>query len=119
MHRTTPAVALAAAALLTLPGCLVVSGKETTLSGAYAAPQDVAQVRIGTTTIDEAVAILGEPSERTADDAGNETLHYHWTKESADGGAVFLIFAGGSNTTVEQSLHIAFKDGVAARKWRD
>lgn len=118
MHRTAAAT-LAAAALLTLPGCLIVSGKDVTLTGAYAAPQDVAQVRIGSTTVEETIAILGEPSERTADDSGNETLHYHWTKESSDGGAVFLIFAGGSNTTVEQSLHVAFKNGVAARKWRD
>lgn len=115
----TPLLAVAAAALLVLPGCLIVSGKDTKLTGAYAAPQDAAQVRIGTTTIDGTIAILGEPSERTTDETGNETLHYRWTMESADGGAVFLIFAGGSNTTVEQTLHIAFKDGIAARKWRD
>lgn len=117
--RRTATAALAAAALVSMTGCLIVSDKDTRYTGAYAAPQDVAQVRIGSTTVAETVAILGEPSERTADHAGNETLHYHWTKRTSDEGAVFLIFAGDSDTTVEQSVHIAFENGVAARKWRE
>ncbi len=113
------AAALAASTLTALPGCLVTSNSSSSYSGNRVEPGDERQVLLRQTTTDEAVDNLGEPTTRWTNDRGEEVLTWTWTKRSQSSGSVFLIFGGSSDTTHEHSLNIAFRDGVAARKWRD
>lgn len=117
MHRTLLAFA-AASALLALPGCLVTSSSATAYSGNRVEPAAEAGVTLHRTTVDQTVAMLGEPTSRTGGDDGEEILTWEWTRKSASSGRVFLLFGGSSKTTQDHALHIAFKDGVAVRKWR-
>lgn len=117
MTRTVLALA-AASALLALPGCLVTSSSATAYSGNRVEPAAEAGVTLHRTSPEETIAMLGEPTARTVNDDGEEVLTWRWTRKSASSGRVFLLFGGSSNTTQDHALHIAFKDGVAVRKWR-
>lgn len=112
------ATVLAAVALTALPGCLVTSSSATSYTGARVEPSQVGAIVLHRTTPEEAIAALGEPTERTATPDGDEVLTWRWTRESASSGAVFLIFGGSNKTVHRQAFHITFRDGVAVRKWR-
>lgn len=118
MHRTT-LLAAAAAALLTLPGCLIVSDRDTDISGAYVDNAAASKVVLHKTSPDQAIEYLGEPTERVTNDRGEDVLTWRWTKRTEDEGALFLVFAGETTKTETQSLSIAFRDGVAVRKSRN
>lgn len=118
-HRTTLAIALAAATLAALPGCLVTSSSSSSFSGNRVDPGAESQVVLFQTTPDQAATILGEPTTRVTNDAGEEVLTWRWTRQAASSGSVFLIFGGSSNTTSEHALNIAFRDSVAVRRWRE
>jgi outer membrane protein assembly factor BamE (lipoprotein component of BamABCDE complex) len=112
-------VALAVPMTMTMSGCLIASSKESSISGAYVQPGAVSKVRVNTTTSSEVEEILGQPSNSVTNDDGTETWTWNWTKTTEDDGAVFLIFAGESEKTVHESVHIKFVDGIAVKKWRD
>lgn len=119
-NRATAALAgsvLAAAALLALPGCLVTSSSASKYSGNRVDPNADRGVTLHQTTPAETVAMLGEPTGRVTE-GDEEVLTWRWTHKSASSGSVFLIFGGSSSTTQEHALSIAFRDGVAVRKWR-
>ena len=121
MTRTHTAVALAA--LLTIPmtmtGCLVASSKDSSIRGAYVQPNTVSKVKLNQTTMTEVEELMGQASYTTVNDDGSETWTWNWSKTTDDSGAVFLIFAGNSEKTVHESVHIKFVDGVVVKKWRD
>ncbi len=105
--------------LLAMPGCLVASNKKTSISGAYVQPGSISRVRTNQTTSTEVEETMGQPSFVTANDDGSETWTWNWKKTTGDSGAVFLVFAGSSEKTVAESVHIQMRDGVAIKKWRD
>jgi outer membrane protein assembly factor BamE (lipoprotein component of BamABCDE complex) len=102
-----------------MSGCLISSAKSSKISGAYVAPGAVSSVVLNETTRTEVEQILGQPSTRTTNDDGTETWSWSWTKTKGDGGTVFLLFAGASKETIDQTVRIKFRDGIAIRKWRD
>lgn len=106
-------------AIIVSPGCLVTSSKNQHISGAYASPEDVSRVREGVTTQSEVEQILGAPSSKAENDDGSETWTWNWTRSQSSSGALILIAASEKNETVEESLHVRFRDGVAERIWRD
>lgn len=120
MSRTTT-IALAAAVLapLTMSGCLVASSKEQQIRGAYVQPGTISKVRVNHTSQTEVEELMGTPSETAINEDGTETWSWNWSEHTDEGGAVFLIFAGGSEKTVHESVHVKFEDGVVVRKWRD
>lgn len=120
MPRSRPAVTLALAltTLAVLPGCLITSSSSSSFSGNRVDPGAESQVVLFQTGPDQAATILGEPTTRVTNDAGEEVLTWRWTRQSSSSGSVFLIFGGSSNTTQEHALNIAFRDGVAVRRWR-
>jgi outer membrane protein assembly factor BamE (lipoprotein component of BamABCDE complex) len=119
----TAATVLATAALMTLPltmsGCLIASSKESSIHGAYVQPGTVSKVKLNQTSMTEVEELMGQPSSSTLNDDGTETWTWNWHKTTEDSGAVFLIFAGDSEKTVHESVHVKFKDGVVVKKWRD
>ncbi len=120
MPRSRPAVTLALAltTLAVLPGCLVTSRNSSSFSGNRVDPGEESQVVLFQTSPDQAAAILGEPTTRAHNDAGEEVLTWRWTRQAESSGSVFLIFGGSSSTTQEHALNIAFREGVAVRRWR-
>lgn len=117
MTRKATAV-FAAFALTALPGCLVTSHQATSYSGNRVEPGAERAVLLNRTTVHEAIATLGEPSDRVTGDNGEETLTWRWTRTHSSDGSVFLVFGGSRSSTESHALHITFRDGVAVRKWR-
>lgn len=103
-------VLLAAAAVL--PGCLITHGHESTISGAYVAKEDLFNIQPGQTTQAEVERTLGPPTNRTQFDDGAERWTYRWKEEKESGGAVFLLFAAGSEKTIVSEVAITFRDGI-------
>lgn len=118
-RRTALIPLLAAAALLTLPGCLVTSSNASSYSGNRVEPGADASIVLLRTTPDEAVAALGEPSTRSVRDDGDESMTWRWTKRESSRGSVFLIFGGSNRTTQDYSLTVNFRNGVAINKSRN
>ena len=108
--KFAPIALLAAGAVL--PGCLIVSGHESTISGAYVANEDLFNVEPGETTQADVRRTLGPPTSRAESDDGSERWTYRWKEEKESGGAVFLIFAAGSEKTIVTEVTITFRDGV-------
>lgn len=98
--------------LVPLGGCLVVGGSETTIRGAYIAKEDLIAIRPGSTTQEEVLRSLGPPTSRTRHEDGSESWTYRWTEEKESGGALFLIFAGGSRRSITDSVTIIIRDGI-------
>ena len=107
--------------VLTASGCLVVSGKSIDESGVRISQETLREVEPGTTTEAWLVATLGEPSERTIVEGQEHVriLRYDLTVSRAEGGAVFLIFAGGSETTHTSRTFFELVDGVVTRYWTE
>lgn len=116
-RATLAAAALAASTLLAMPGCLVTSSSASKYSGNRVEPNADRAVTLHQTTPAETIAMLGEPTGRVTE-ADEEVLTWRWTHESASSGSVFLILGKSSSTTQDHALSIAFRDGVAVRKWR-
>lgn len=121
MSRTTTVALVAAAVLapMTMSGCLVTSGKKQHIHGAYVQPGTISKVRANHSTKSEVEELMGTPSETSINDDGTETWTWKWTKHTDEGGAVFLVFAGGSEKTVHESVHVKFENDVVVKKWRD
>jgi hypothetical protein len=116
--RSTAVLAGSALAILvTMPGCLVTSSSESAYSGNRVEPNADRAVTLHETSSAETIAMLGEPTDRVTE-GDEEVLSWRWTARRASSGSVFLIFGGSSETTQDHALSIAFRDGVAVRKWR-
>ncbi len=111
-------LALALTAVPAATGCLITSSSSSKFSGERVSPGADRAVVLGQSTPDQAIAALGEPTSRVGE-PGNETLTWRWTERTKSRGSVFLVFGGASSTTHDRAVHIAFEDGVAARRWRD
>ncbi len=98
---------IATLALAILSGCAATGTKLT--------EQQIAQLEIGKTTYDQAIAILGEPTDVDLDSDGNRILVYEHTKAKAKGVnfiPVVGLFAGGTNTERDITKLYFGKDGV-------
>ena len=103
----TAQVLIAALALVILSGCAATGTKLT--------EQQIAQLEIGKTTYDQAIEILGEPTDVDLDSDGNRILVYEHTKAKAKGVnfiPVVGLFAGGTNTERDITKLYFGKDGV-------
>lgn len=118
-YRTLPALAALAGCCLILPGCLIVSGKSFDESGVRISDSTFQQVEIGQTSEAWVRATLGEPSScvDVEGSPGVRVLRYEYVETHKSGGAVFLIFAGGSEKTHRSSSYFEFTDGVLTRYW--
>lgn len=107
--------------VITASGCLIVSGKSYDQSGVHISRATMSQIEIGRTTEQWVIAALGEPSSR-AEVGGEEDivlLRYEYRVRRSEGGAVFLIFAGGSETTRRTTTYFEFTDGYLSRTWKE
>jgi outer membrane protein assembly factor BamE (lipoprotein component of BamABCDE complex) len=102
-------------------GCLIMSGKSIDESGVQVSSDTLRQVEPGVTSEAWLVATLGEPSERTTveDQERVEILRYDYTIAKSEGGTVFLLFAGGSETRKTTRTYFEVTDGVVTRYWTE
>ena len=119
-----PTAILAALALvlispLALTGCLAGHHSSTKIHGAYVQPSDLSRIKKHSSTTDDVLQTLGEPTNRTTNDDGTETWTWNWTRKESDSGHLFLIFNGSSNKEIDESAHVQFEYGVVKDKWRD
>ena len=119
MDKPIIASVLIAAFAMSDTGCLVVSGRSIHESGVRISDATMQQVEIGKTTEAWIVAALGEPSSRVELDEDIVLVRYEHSVTRAEGGAVFLIFAGGSETTQRSTTYFEFEDGVLCRTWSE
>jgi len=117
MNRTILTLGLSALAF-TSAGCLIVSNKEVSKSGVEVSENTLAQIEPGKTTGDWLQTTLGPPTVQSKLSNGNEIWRYTYTETKSSGGAVFLIFAGSDEKSVEHAVMFELKDGIVQRSWR-
>ncbi len=121
-RRTAATMILAGTFLalpLTLTGCLAGHHSSTKIHGAYVQPSDLSRIKKHTSTTDDVLQALGEPTQRTTNSDGTETWTWNWTRKKSGSGHLFLIFSGSSETEIDESAHVLFEYGVVKDKWRD
>lgn len=121
MIRQIGCVVLGVAFAVSAAGCLVVSGKDYEEHGVKLSDQTLSQIEPGKTTKAWLVAALGEPTS-CAPVAGCdnvEVLRYTHTICRDEGGAVFLIFAGGTHEKKTTTAYFEVTDGIVTRYWTE
>ncbi|GJM19615.1 MAG: hypothetical protein DHS20C14_18280 [Phycisphaeraceae bacterium] len=93
-------------------GCLITSGSETRITGAYVDREALFEIRPGETTGAQVEQKLGPPTSRSVLDDGAERLVYRWRRVTEGSGSVFLIFGGHSQREVVEQVAITVRDGV-------
>ena len=121
MNKLLITGALLTSFAITASGCLVVSGKSYDQSGVHISQATMRQIEVGRTTEQWVIAALGEPSSRAevGDEKDIVLLRYEYRAKRSEGGAVFLIFAGGSETTRRITTYFEFTDGLLSRTWTE
>lgn len=119
MLRKLAAVAVTGIFALSAGGCLITGGKSIDESGTQITSKTLDQIKLGETTEAWLVATLGEPQSRTTvEGQPNVTvLRYEHIVCKAEGGTVFLLFAGGSETRKVTTTYFESVDGVITRYW--
>ncbi|MEM7229474.1 MAG: hypothetical protein AAF432_11745 [Planctomycetota bacterium] len=110
---------LMSTALILMPGCLVVSGKSIDESGTQVTSSTLDQIETGVTSEAWLRATLGAPAVETVveDQPDVRVLRYDHTVEKSEGGAVFLLFAGGSDIRRTTRTYFEIDHGVVSRYW--
>lgn len=123
MNRTTRSLttAAAAAALLSLGGCLIGAKSSVDTYGTRVGAETLETIEVGTTTENWILATLGEPDAEVsvADRPGEKVIRYDYTVEEDSGGYVFLLFAAGSEKRHTTRTFFEIKDGVVTKFWTD
>jgi len=101
-----------------MQGCLISSSSNESYSGTYVSPETFGQVKPGETTQQWLLGTLGEPTQKTTLESGEELWKWSYSKVKQSSGAVFLIFGGSSNTTTGGAAYAQLKDGVVTKAWR-
>jgi outer membrane protein assembly factor BamE (lipoprotein component of BamABCDE complex) len=114
-----PLIVLGTLSLTLLPGCLVSSSSNTTISGHDVSPKMMAQIEPGKTRKDFVLATLGEPTTKTPLEDGSEVWKYEYRKKSHSSGAVFLLLNHDNYTEKDGAVYIILRDGLVEKTWRD
>lgn len=119
MLRELTAAALVVGFALTAGGCLVTGGKSIDESGTRITSATLDRIKLGQTSEAWLIATLGEPSERTTVEGqpNVSVLRYEHIVTKAEGGTVFLLFAGGSEQRKVTTTYFECVDGVVSRYW--
>lgn len=100
---------------MVLPGCLVASKREASVSGREVSQTELDAIAVGTTSETDVLVRLGPPSSTTQLSDGGKLHTWSATTRETSSGAVFLIFAGSSVKETKRSVMISCKDGVVTQ----
>ncbi len=99
-------------------GCSVGMQSHTDTTGAYIAPQTLAQ--IGPSQSKEYVlALLGEPSVKKPAGGSTEIWEWSYVEKHITSGDLPLLVGTASNTEVKHTAYVQFDNGVVSKTWRD
>lgn len=118
MQRPCLVLALTAASLTLLPGCLVTRRSRTDYSGRYVSTGRFDAINTGDSA-DRVIETLGEPSDRNTRDDGSEVWSWHYTRTKSSSGTVLLLFSGRSTDRSEGAAYVQLRDGVVEKSWRE
>ena len=105
-------------ASLLLTGCLFTASNKESGSGTKVADETFKQIKEGQTSEEWVRATLGPPTSDTTMQNGGHILKYTYTEKRESSGAVFLIFGGHNEQTVEHNAFFEIRDGKVTKAWR-
>ncbi len=123
-HRRGLAVAaalsVAGAVIVPLGGCLAGGSSRTVESGTYVHPSTLQSVKVGESTKNNVLMMLGEPSRKIKTEKGGEIWRYYYTKTKKSNGYVLFVFGGSNTESTTQTTAVRFNsEGVVDEIWRD
>lgn len=120
MRTRIPAVLLTTAAILLSTGCVVGSANKVSTKGRPISENTLEVLDPGTTTQQQLVDLLGEPT-RTMDDepAGGKIYVYEYERRKSGKGYILFAFAGSSESVEQRTLYVYIRNGVIERYWVD
>ena len=103
---------------LLMTGCLVTGSNKETGSGTKVSDETFRQIKVNETSEEWVRATLGPPTSDTTMQSGGHILKYTYTERRESSGAVFLIFGGHDEKTVEHNAFFEVKNGIVTKAWR-
>ena len=111
-------IALMLGTSLLLTGCLVTGSNKESGSGTKVSDETFKQIKVNETTEEWVKATLGPPTSDTTMQSGGHILKYTYTERRESSGAVFLIFGGHDEKTVEHNAFFEIRNGIVTKAWR-
>lgn len=117
--RTVLALAMSAAAMTTLTGCLASGSASAKVEGTYVSSQTLAMLEPEVSTEADVIALLGAPTStmHRADD--EKVLVYDGRKRARSSGNVLFVAGGSSKIDVRKRVYVLLRDGVMIEAWSD
>ena len=112
-------VLVAAFLLAATAGCLVARTESVTERGSGITPAQLQTFLPGTTTVEDAIRVLGAPERRVRSDDGREVLTYsHERAVQSQLTVIFMLSWGGRKRTLRR-YSFEFKDNLFVRHWEE
>lgn len=109
----------AAAAMATLPACIVSSSNKVRSSGRYIGDQTIARIEPNKTDRKWILAVLGEPTSKSALDDGVELWKWEYMRVKTSSGSVLFVAAGNDREETIRNVYVEFKGDIVSQVWRD
>ena len=119
MLSRTAAIAVAAASLVLLPGCLVNTSSRTEYSGKFISAETIKQIEPGKSKEDFVLAVLGSPTTKTPLTDGSEVWKWEYSRKKSSHGHVFLLVDADDYSDTKGATFIVMRDGVVEKTWQD
>ena len=101
----------------TLSGCSIGTRTRSTISDPMGITLSLVDIEPGTSR-EHVLSIFGEPAEKTPMPDGTELWKWHYSERTESDTSV-IVSVSKSDTTIEHTTCVEFKDGVVVRSWRD
>ena len=101
-----------------MSSCLIGSSSRTENTGKYVSENTLSQIQPGQ---DKAyvIALIGEPSSRTAIDDTTEIWKWCYTQEKDSQGHVILLVSSNNHSQTQHTTFIEFQNSKVVKAWAD
>jgi len=101
-----------------LTGCFATNSSNTNIAGKIV-PDDVfAQIHPGQTK-DFVADLMGEPFKKIPEDNGSEVWQWNYNETKTAERTFMIFYVAVDRTNTNQTVAVAFKDGVVTKAWRE
>jgi outer membrane protein assembly factor BamE (lipoprotein component of BamABCDE complex) len=110
--------AMVCAGALIMGGCLINSNNSESFTGKRVSNATYNQIEPGVTTKQWIIGTLGEPTERTTLENGEEIWKWSYTQTKSSRGSLLFVFGGTTTKTDAGSAYVQFRDNMVVKTWR-
>lgn len=98
--------------------CVINADSHVEHTGKHVSAQTFEQIQPGKKQ-DFVLALLGEPTTRTALEGGTEIWKWEYRQKNVHRGTLLFVFSGDNSTVEEGATYVQFEAGLVSKAWQD